>query len=185
MDHNLAQLGITLSDSNRQKVLDRIIELGDKKHTVVPEDLLMIIADVLKTPAEQVLRIERYTINVSSDGPPEATVTVSFRDKKAEASATGDGGYDAFMRALKKAVTPYGIEVPRLADYRVRIPPGGRTEALVETLISWSGEAEGRNFSTIGVDSDQTAAAVIATEKMLNIIAHDVARERSMIAGAK
>jgi len=180
LDHNLARLGITLSGTNRQKVLDRIIELGDKKHTVVPEDLLMIIADVLKTPAEHVMRIEHYAINVTSDGPPEATVAVSFQGKTAEASATGDGGYDAFMRALTKAVKQYAIEIPRLADYRVRIPPGGRSEALVETLISWGDKAQGGSFSTIGVDSDQTAAAVIATEKMLNIVAHAGARDGSV-----
>ncbi|MFL2546650.1 MAG: alpha-isopropylmalate synthase regulatory domain-containing protein [Candidatus Rariloculaceae bacterium] len=173
LDHNLERLGITLTEENRQKVLDRIIELGDKKHTVAPEDLLMIIADVLKTPAEHVVRIENYSISVASAGEPNATVSVSFRGETAEASSTGDGGYDAFMRALKEAVAQYGIVVPRLADYRVRIPPGGRTEALVETLISWGDDAEGHSFSTIGVDSDQTAAAVIATEKMLNIIAHE------------
>ena len=172
LDHNLERLGISLSAQNRQKVLDRIIELGDKKHTVVPEDLLMIIADVLKTPAEYVVRIESYTISVASEREPQASVSVSFRGKTAKASANGDGGYDAFMRALKEAVSQHGITVPQLTDYRVRIPPGGRTEALVETLISWSDDAEGHSFSTVGVDSDQTAAAVIATEKMLNIIAH-------------
>jgi len=185
LDHNLARLGITLSDANRQKVLDRIIELGDKKHTVVPEDLLMIIADVLKTPAEQILRIERYAIHVTSDGSPEATVVVSFQGKTANASGTGDGGYDAFMGALKEAVAQYGIQVPKLIDYRVRIPPGGRTEALVETRISWGDDAQDRSFSTLGVDSDQTAAAIIATEKMLNIIAHEDALERSISAGAE
>lgn len=172
LDHNLERLGISLSAQNRQKLLDRIIELGDKKHTVVPEDLLMIIADVLKTPAEYVVRIESYTISVASEREPQASVSVSFRGKTAKASANGDGGYDAFMRALKEAVSQHGITVPQLTDYRVRIPPGGRTEALVETLISWGGDAEGHSFSTVGVDSDQTAAAVIATEKMLNIIAH-------------
>ena len=140
----------------------------------------MIIADVLKTPTDHVVRIESYAINVTSAGPPQATVTVSFQGKTVEASDTGDGGYDAFMHALKKAVAQYDIEVPRLADYRVRIPPGGRTEALVETLISWGDGTEGHSFSTIGVDSDQTAAAVIATEKMLNIIAHEGARDGSM-----
>ncbi len=176
LDHNLDKLGIDLSATNRGKVLDRIIELGDKKHHVVPEDLLMIIADVLKTPAEHVVKIDRYTIDVASDKPPQATVTVSFKGRTAEASGTGDGGYDAFMKALKLAVAEHGLEVPRLADYRVRIPPGGRTEALVETLIQWGVEEEGGSFSTVGVDSDQTAAAVIATEKMLNIVAHEVAR---------
>ena len=176
LDHNLAQLGIKLSTVNRKKVLDRIIELGDKKHTVVPEDLLMIIADVLKTPAEHLVRINRYQIDVASDRPPSASVSVSFKGRTSEASGSGDGGYDAFMKALAKAVSPHGIDMPRLADYRVRIPPGGRTEALVETLIEWSDRANGRRFSTVGVDPDQTAAAVIATEKMLNIVAHERAR---------
>ena len=41
----------------RDLVLRRIVELGDKKHTVVPEDLPFIIADVLKTPDEQLVRV--------------------------------------------------------------------------------------------------------------------------------
>ena len=44
---------------------------------------------------------------------------------------------------------------------------------MVETLIRWgSKDDESKSFVTVGVDSDQTAAAVIATEKMLNIIVH-------------
>lgn len=185
LDHNLRKLGIDLSEANRNKVLDRIIELGDKKHNVVPEDLLMIIAGVLKTPAEHVVKIDRYVINVASDKPPEATVAVSFRGETAEAKGTGDGGYDAFMNALKEAVMHHGIEVPQLADYRVRIPPGGRTEALVETLIRWGDSTPEDTFTTVGVDSDQTTAAVIATEKMLNIVVHEAARvKRGATQGA-
>jgi D-citramalate synthase len=177
LDHNLERLGISLSEANRQKVLDRIIELGDKKHTVVPEDLLMIIADVLKSPTEHAVRIERYRINVASDEPPSAEVALAFRGTVVEATGTGDGGYDAFMNALSEAAAAHGIRLPRLSDYRVRIPPGGRTEALVETVIRWQSEDIPGEFSTLGVDSDQTAAAVIATEKMLNIVAHERARE--------
>ena len=95
---------------------------------------------------------------------------MAFQGQVSEARAQGDGGYDAFMNALKKAVRKFGIQVPRLADYRVRIPPGGRTAALVETVITWQGESEGA-FKTLGVDSDQMGAAVIASEKMLNRVA--------------
>ena len=173
LDHNLDKLGINLSDTNRNKVLGRIIELGDKKHTVVPEDLLMIIADVLKTPAEHLVKIDSYKINVSSDEAPEATVSVSYQGRTSFSSATGEGGYDAFVKAVKEAVLEYDIQIPQLTDYRVRIPPGGRTEALVETLIRWNDPKKRFGFFTVGVDSDQTAAAVIATEKMLNIVAHE------------
>jgi D-citramalate synthase len=41
------------------------------------------------------------------------------------------------------------------------------TDAFVETVITWQGENE---FRTRGLDSDQTAAAIKATMKMLNII---------------
>jgi hypothetical protein len=38
-------------------------------------------------------------------------------------------------------------------------------------VITWRGEAGEDSWSTLGVDSDQLAAAVIATEKMLNAVA--------------
>jgi D-citramalate synthase len=170
LNQNLKDLGIELADGDRDLVLRRIVELGDKKHTVVPEDLPYIIADVLQTPPEQRVRVESYAVNVSTGSLPSAEVSVAFQGQVSEARAQGDGGYDAFMNALKKAVKKFGIQVPRLADYRVRIPPGGRTAALVETVITWQGDSEG-TFKTLGVDSDQMGAAVIASEKMLNRVA--------------
>jgi D-citramalate synthase len=171
LDQNLAKLGIELSPEARDRVLARIVELGDKKHTVVPEDLPFILADVLKEPAYRAVRIERYAVSVGSDAQPHAEVVVSVKGKRAKATAGGDGGYDAFMNALRKALRRFRIELPALADFRVRIPPGGRTSALVETLITWRSESGRESWSTLGVDTDQLAAAVIATEKMLNAIA--------------
>jgi D-citramalate synthase len=168
---NLAQLGIELADDARDQVLQRIVELGDKKHTVQPEDLRFIIADVLKTPKDQLVRVTQYRVSVGSDTLPKAELTLAYRGRTAHAAATGDGGYDAFMNAAKKAVKRFGLEIPQLHDFRVRIPPGGRTSALVETLITWRGEGGEENWSTLGVDSDQLAAAVMATEKMLSEVA--------------
>ena len=169
LDQNLSHLGIDLSSDIREVVLQRIIELGDKKHTVVPEDLRFIIADILKTPEEQLVRVSHYDVRVQANSSPQATVTIAFKGRESTGKAKGDGGYDAFMNAMKKAVRSFKISVPRLEDFRVRIPPGGRTHALVETVITWAGESsEEGNLVTQGVDSDQLAAAVIATEKMLN-----------------
>jgi D-citramalate synthase len=185
LDHNLKRLGIQLSDADRQLVLKRIVQLGDKKHTVGPEDLPYIIADVLKSPAESLVRIEAYRVEITSGEPPTAEVDVVFRGRSETASATGDGGYDAFMNALKKAMKRFRIPVPRLDDFRVRIPPGGRTGALVETVITWKSDADDEGtFSTLGVDSDQLAAAVEATEKMLNAVAtRSKARRRKQSSG--
>jgi D-citramalate synthase len=169
VDANLKALGIELPAEDRDLVLQRVIDLGDKKHTVTMQDLPYIIADVLKSPEQNRVRVESYDVTVGTEKVPTASVVLSFAGKTTRASSKGDGGYDAFMNALKKAARKFGLEVPRLADFRVRIPPGGRTGALVETVITW--EERGGNFSTLGVDSDQLAAAVIATEKMLNAVA--------------
>jgi D-citramalate synthase len=176
LDHNLAALGIELPEADRDLVLRRIIELGDRKHQISTEDLPFIIADVLKTPAEQLLRITSYRVFVSSDEPPRAEVTLEYRGRVEKAEAQGDGGYDSLMNALRKAVKPFEVEIPKLDDFRSRIPPGGKTGALVETVITWRRDSPGsrrrgsETFSTLGVDSDQLAAAVIATEKMLNAV---------------
>ena len=170
LDQNLKALGIKLLPENRDLVLQRIIELGDKKHSVTPEDLPMIIADVLKTPKDQLVRIESYEIHSRNDDLPSAKLCLSYQGKRVETSSTGDGGYDAFMQALAKATRKLGLKLPTLIDYKVRIPPGGKSGAIVETLITWRQGARSRPFSTLAVDSDQVAAAVIATEKMLNLI---------------
>jgi D-citramalate synthase len=177
LDHNLQRLGIELPTQDRELVLRRIIELGDKKHVVSPEDLPYIIADVLKAPAEQMLRVQHYRVVVAEGETPSAEVTLAHGGNVEKAEASGDGGYDAFMNALKKAAKAFDLDVPKLADFRVRIPPGGRTGALVETQVTWEGgaapgeRAPGETFTTLGVDSDQMAAAVIASEKMLNLVA--------------
>jgi D-citramalate synthase len=171
LEHNLRALGIELSAREREPVLARITELGDKKHTVSVEDLPYIIADVLKSPGDQPVRVAAWQVHVGTGQTPQAEVELRFRARRARAKASGDGGYDAFMNALQKAARSLGIAVPRLVNYRVRIPPGGRTAALVETVITWRSERDPEgSFQTLGVDSDQLAAAVIATEKMLNSV---------------
>ncbi len=60
---------------------------------------------------------------------------------------------------------------PVLTDYIVTIPPGGKTDALVETIITW--QIEGREFKTRGLDAARLQAAIQATMKMLNMLAWD------------
>ena len=72
------------------------------------------------------------------------------------------------MKALWKVYGKLGKDRPLLHDYMVTIPPGGKTDALVETVITWS--YQDNEFKTKGLEADQTEAAIKATEKMLNII---------------
>jgi (R)-citramalate synthase len=169
IENNLAELGITLSDADLKKVTARIIELGDKKEIVTKEDLPYIISDVLDSDIiEEKVEIENYVLTHSKNLRPSATILIRIGEHFFEEAAQGDGQYDAFMNALKKVYQKKGIEIPLLTDYAVRIPPGGNTDALCETIISWKlGE---KRFKTHGLDSDQTVSAIKATQKMLNLI---------------
>ena len=98
-----------------------------------------------------------------------ATLSIERNGKVFQESSSGDGQYDAFVRALRKIYKgTLGRKFPMLTNYAVTIPPGGRTDAFVQTVITWS--YEGREFRTRGLDADQTEAAIKATIKMLNII---------------
>ena len=167
IENNLLQLGIELSDADLKKVTARIIELGDKKETVSQSDLPYILSDVLDSGAfEETVYIENYVLTNSKGLRPSATVRINIKGETFEAHAQGDGQYDAFMNTLKKIYKKKSIELPALTDYVVHIPPGGQTDALCESIITWrSGLKE---FKTHGLDSDQTVSAIVATVKMLN-----------------
>ncbi|MEA1785254.1 alpha-isopropylmalate synthase regulatory domain-containing protein [Arenibacter sp. GZD96] len=166
---NLQELGLTLNNDELKKVTERIIELGDKKERVTKEDLPYIISDILDSEAYQKkVLVKSYVLTHSKGLMPSTTVAVEIEGNCFEAHAQGDGQYDAFMNALRKLYASRKLSLPKLVDYAVRIPPGSNSDALCETLITW--EKEGREFTTTGLDSDQTVSAIKATEKMLNII---------------
>ncbi len=169
IENNLAQLGIQLSPDDLKKVTQRIIELGDRKEAVTQSDLPYIISDVLDSSAiEEKVRIENYVLTHSKDLRPSVTLKINLDGEVFEEHDQGDGQYDAFMNALKTIYKKKKIELPLLTDYAVRIPPGGKSDALCETIITWSNN--GKEFKTRGLDSDQTVSAIQATQKMLNLI---------------
>ena len=167
---NLEALGLELSEEAMKKVTERIIELGDKKELVTQEDLPYIISDVLKHDIrEDRVRLKSYFVNLAYGLKPMATVKIEINGEEYEQNSSGDGQYDAFVRALRKIYKEtLGRTFPMLTNYAVTIPPGGRTDAFVQTVITW--EHEGKTLRTRGLDADQTEAAIKATIKMLNLI---------------
>jgi D-citramalate synthase len=172
---NLESLGITMSEASMRKVTERIIELGDKKEMVTPEDLPYIISDVLgHDPVENRIKILNYSLSLAQGLKPVASLKLEINGEAYEEMAAGDGQYDAFMSALRKIYKSLGRPFPMLTNYMVSIPPGGRTDAFVQTIISW--ELDGEMFKTRGLDADQTEAAIKATLKMLNKIEYKITK---------
>ncbi len=178
---NLEDLGIELDPEDMKKVTKRVIELGDKKENVTPDDLPYIISDVLKTERiDNRIKLKNYHLALVQGLKPVATVSLQIHKEVYNETSVGDGQYDAFMKALWKIYEKLGKERPILDDYYVSIPPGGKTDALVETVITWI--YKNQEFKTRGLDADQTEAAIKATMKMLNIIEN---KENGVIINGK
>jgi D-citramalate synthase len=166
---NLQELGIRLNPEEMKKVTKRVIELGDKKEKVTTEDLPYIISDVLKsTSIDNKIKVKNYYLSLAHGLRPVATLSIQIGKNSYQESSVGDGQYDAFMKALWKIYEKLDKPHPVLIDYSVTIPPGGKTNALVEAIITW--DFNDKEFKTRGLDADQTEAAIKATVKMLNII---------------
>ncbi len=170
---NLEELGLELTPEQTRRVTERITELGDKKEIVTQEDLPYIVSDVLKHDgSEDKIKLISYMVSTAYGLKPGANIRVEINGKQYEAGSTGDGQYDAFVKALRYIYKKYlNRSFPVLANYQVSIPPGGRTDALVQTVISW--HYKGGILRTRGLDADQTEAAIKATFKMLNIVENE------------
>ena len=168
---NLQELGLELTPEQTQRVTKRITELGDRKEVVTQDDLPFIVSDVLKHDVEEdKVKLVSYQVSLAYGLKPLANVKVEINGYQYEGHSSGDGQYDAFVKALRKIYREYlDRTFPLLENYAVTIPPGGRTDALVQTVITWRKD-DGRLLRTRGLDADQTEAAIKATIKMLNII---------------
>jgi D-citramalate synthase len=166
---NLEVLGIELDDEATRKVTARIIELGDKKEIVTLDELPYIVSDVLKNGTENKdIQMLNYSLTLTDGLRPTATVKLSIKGEIYQETAAGEGQYHAFSKAMYKIYRRLNKPVPELIDYEVVIPPGGKTNAYVQTVITW--KFDGKVFKTRALDIDQTVAAIKATMKMLNML---------------
>ena len=167
---NLEELGLELTPEQTRRVTQRITELRDRQEMVTQDDLPFIVSDVLKHSApEDKVKLVSYMVSLAYGLRPMASVKVEIDGQQYEDNALGDGQYDAFVKAMRKIYRErLGRSFPVLENYAVSIPPGGRTDALVQTVITWrNGD---KLLRTRGLDADQTEAAIKATIKMLNIV---------------
>ncbi len=168
---NLEELGISLSDADQVKVLERVVNLGDSKQRITMDDLPFIIADVLESHDYQYITLEKCNLSSTWGKLARATIELEIKGKHYEAEGEGNGGFDAFMAALRSLESIMAIELPTLTDYRIHIPKGGQTSALTEASISWS-FSNGKKMTTRSTHANQVYAAILAALRMVNRLLH-------------
>lgn len=174
LENNLDYLGISLSAEDQQKVLAKVIELGDSKQIITPEDLPFIIADVLESSGTQHIALVDCKTYSNLHGESAVDLTVNINGDHRSANGEGNGAYDAFADALDKILAAHASDTnskvarPKLIDYQVHIPRGGKTNALTEAAITWQLD-DNRKITTRGVNANQVFAAIQATLRVINM----------------
>jgi D-citramalate synthase len=169
---NLEAMDLELSEENLEKVLARIVKLGDSKQRITADDLPFIIADVLESKDYDHIKLLNCSITSGLDVESTGSIRVDVDGEIYNASGSGNGGFDAFIDAIGKVMAKKDYKLPKLADFEVRIPKGGNTNAITECIITW--QCDGREYKTRGVHSNQVFAAVIATLRIINIQLHEL-----------
>jgi len=170
LQKNLEKMDISLSPENLEKVLKRVVELGDEKKAITSDDLPFIIAEVLESKDYHHIELINCSITSGLDLESTASIRVLIQGEEIRMAGIGNGGFDAFMHAIAKVLKKFDVALPKLVDFEVRIPRGGKTNALTEASIAW--EIDGRSYNTRGIHYNQVFAAINATMRMLNILLH-------------
>lgn len=170
INKNLEAMEIELSPENQQKLLNKIVQLGDQKATITPADLPFIIADIMESNDFAHIELLNCSITSGLDLESSANIRLRIGEEVYKSSGHGNGGFDAFMKALEKPLRKAKLNMPELLDYEVRIPPGGKANALTECIIQWADDK--KQFHTRGINSNQVFAGIQAVLRMLNVRLH-------------
>ncbi len=168
---NLEALGLNLSEKKQAKVLKQIIKLGDSKQRISIDDLPFIIADVLESTDFHHIKLLDCSIASRLNQEAVVGIKVDINGRVHESVGSGNGGFDAFIDAVKKVLPEYHVILPELIDFEVQIPRGGNTNALTECIISWQDD-KGKQFKTRGLHANQVYASVKAALRAINIVLH-------------
>ncbi len=171
LQKNLEELGLSLSKENQEKVLKKIVQLGDSKQSITMDDLPFIIADVLESSNYKHIKLIQCEIVSGLTGRSNIDIDVELNGETYQAKGQGNGGFDAFVNAISKVLSKIDYQLPNLVNYEVHIPKGGEASALTEGSITW--DDNGRTIKTRGVHANQVFAAINAALRVINLQLHE------------
>ena len=97
--HRFAELGLHLSESEKEQVYARFLRVADMKTEVLDRDLIALVNDEISLqPREYCL--DHFKVGCESGRTPEAEVRLRHGNDIHEAQAVGDGPVDASFRAI-------------------------------------------------------------------------------------
>ena len=157
----LKDLGFDLADNQLNDVFVRFKTLADQKKEVYDDDLIALVADEATNDEHDFLQVKRLRVVCGTEGPREATLTLTIDGVDKSTEATGDGPVDAAFNAVDTLFPHHA----RLEVYQVHaVTEGTDAQATVSVRLS----EDGRIATGQSADTDTVVASVKAYVNALN-----------------
>jgi 2-isopropylmalate synthase len=156
----LKALGYDLGQNALNEAFGRFKDLADKKKHVFDDDIIALVDDALARGAERI-RVKALRVIAGTEGPQQASLTLTVDGVDAFAEAHGDGPVDALFKAIRQIV-PHQAE---LRLYQVHaVTEGADAQAKVSVRLE-----EGERIATgLAADTDTLTASAQAYVSALN-----------------
>jgi len=156
----LKGLGYELGQNALNDAFGRFKDLADKKKDVFDEDIIALVDDGVASEGERI-RVTHLRVIAGTEGPQQATLTVTIDGEERTATATGDGPVDAVFNAIRELV-PHTAEL-RLFQVHA-VTEGTDAQAKVSVRL----EEGGHIASGLAADTDTLTASAKAYVNALN-----------------
>jgi 2-isopropylmalate synthase len=156
----LKALGYELGQNALNDAFVRFKALADKKKDVFDDDLVALVDDALASGGERV-QVTRLRVIAGTEGPQQATLTVTVDGDERTATATGDGPVDAVFNAIRE-VCPHQAAL-RLFQVHA-VTEGTDAQAQVSVRL----EDGGHIATGMASDTDTLTASAKAYVNALN-----------------
>ena len=156
----LKGLGYELGQNALNDAFARFKDLADKKKDVFDEDIIALVDDSVARAGERI-QVTRLRVIAGTEGPQQATLTVTVDGAERTTTATGDGPVDAVFNAIREAVPHAAI----LRLFQVHAVTEG-TDAQAQVSVRL--EEDGHLSTGQAADTDTLTASAKAYVNALN-----------------
>ncbi|MCS7132515.1 MAG: 2-isopropylmalate synthase [Aigarchaeota archaeon] len=162
----LEESGLTPTEQQLEKIVERVKELGDKGKAVTDTDVVAIARSIMETPPSEkkILDLKELAVMTGTGVIPTSSVRLSVRGKDYVASETGVGPVDASLKAIQRIIQ--NLARVNLKEFRIEAVTGG-SDAVAEVIVKVEDEG-GRMVSARGAREDIVMASVEAMINALN-----------------
>ncbi|MFM9108332.1 MAG: alpha-isopropylmalate synthase regulatory domain-containing protein, partial [Chloroflexota bacterium] len=150
----LEEAGMRLGEEQLNEAYQPFLALADRKKHVTAADLIALVNDQLEAEGDA-LQLVRWNASIGSGGEATASVVVDRNGETVTGDGVGNGGVDALMEAIDRAV---GIAC-ELEEYHVEaVTPGEDAQGQVRLRI----RSDGGLYTGAGLATDVVEASARA-----------------------